>query len=691
MSDRQPLPLNEAADRIVDVWLEEVYGGLEPPDLTRRILAADSGRQRTIQDDKHRHQREDTLETDDQLPAVTVVSQSVRRRPRRIAPAISAAAALLLLAGTAFLAWQDDDLPSQRTRPSAKAPAGDSTKSPGNAELAAEIRHRSATEPQTAGDTIVDPVPWEKRSDSPLAQTTPHHATPPTPTPLPADDVSQTIDRLLTQSWQVAHLEPSPPAEASIWCRRVYLRILGRIPTVEELEHFLRQPAEKRRSDLVDHLLTSPNHADERADYWSTRWTNAFIGRTGGSKQRETGREQLTRYLATAIRENRPYDQIVYELMSANDTEAPLDTADHGAAGFWLVHYSADAVRVTDWATRVFWGQPLGCVRCHDQFDGPATQEEFWSLNAVLRTASLVRSKPPKIAARSGNALPEVFYERPDGRLAMAVPRLPDGSEPGDSLSRDPSRLRKVVARQFADSPHVARALVNRLWDHFLGFGFTRPIDDMAPPREVSHPELLDFLAGQLRAHDYDWRELVRWIVLSEPFGRSSRITPENEDDIPETGTPPFFTRYYARPLAPEAVYHSLTLVANPARKHDEMVAARKQWLGHWTESMETDDGSEHSLFKQGVQKSWRLMNDPLMQRATSSRERGFLRSVADSKLPAEQKISHLFLAALARRPTAKERKLALSLLEQHQADPAKALEDVWWALLNSNEFLSDH
>lgn len=684
------------ADQVLAVWLEEVFQGVEPPDLTPRILAASS----------EVASRDESGSGDDSAPeppSQVLVSPRTRRTVSRSRSAVglwSAVLAVSLAAALAVILWPGDhktarhavDDPSAEKLPSPRETAP-SLSPQDSAQSNPPVRHRSALSSDPAlpklGASSSDQQPHAVPEQPTTQQPDPVPAVSvPRVSPLPADAVLATIERLLAQRWQVASLRPSPAAEDSVWCRRAYLRILGRIPTIDELNDFLADQSPSRRNRLVDRLLDGEAYADERAQYWATFWANVFVGRTGGTKQGSGNRDALLEYLRQAVRDNRPYDRIVYELMSAEGTS---DRDAPNAAQFWLIHYTPDAIRITDWATRAFWGRSIGCMRCHDQINGPLRQDDFWSLNLVLRTADVRRGKSPRVVVRSQPGLPEVFFERPDGRLAMAVPRLPDGSAPDESLTRDLAALRRMVARQFAESPFVAEALVNRLWAHFLGFGFTRPVDDMLPPREISHPELLQFLAGQIRAHDYDWQELARWIVLSEPFGRSSRVTPDNESDVPETGVPPYFTRYYARPLAPEAVYQSLMLVAHPSADRQEQVAARKQWLRHWTQSLETDDGGEHSLFRQGVQKSWQLMNDPLMQRATNSREKGFLQDVAASPLPPEQKIAHLFLAALARQPTDKERTLALSLLKQHEDAPAEALEDIWWALLNSNEFLSDH
>ena len=685
MSD-QEFQLADPEDRLMDVWLEEVIGEQSPPDLVNRIL--------------EKYSQSDPATVSQSLPIELSKSPISRRKKKKTKELrIFVLVATLFLAALGGIAFWTQSQNSDRSTVAEQEKTNDSTtdnKKVIPEKPSSEGGGRENTlplDPLPVVDPIkpVDPIrPPVRVVDQPTKKTKPE-----LPEVLANREIINGIESRLAQHWTSAKIAPSQQAEDAAWCRRLYLRLLGRIPTVDELKQFTKLPKTDRRELLVDQLLASEMYQDERSEYWANFLVNTFIGRRGGTGEKLGDRSHLLTYVRDSLQASKPYDDMVYEMMSATGSSDPKSDEFNGAVNFWLVHYAPDSVQVTAHAAQVFWGESLGCVRCHDEIGGTGRQEDYWQFNPLMRTVRAQKDPQTgatKLVALGTDESPEVYFERPDGRLAMAQPRMPDQSKPGEELLSNPGGLRKEVARQWADSPRVATALVNRLWQHFLGFNFAQPTAelDAATP---NHNDVLQFLAGQLRAHDYQLESVIGWIVRSDAFGRSSQFGDSNQADSPESGSAPLFSRYYTRPLAPEAVYQSLALVASPAGKIDpaSLVKGRRQWLGKMIEQMNTDEGGEHSLFEQGVQKSWMLMNDPLMQRATNSTERGFLHRVATSDLPAEQKIEHLFLAAVSRKPTKTEQKRAQELLKQRNDQPELALEDIWWALLNSNEFLSDH
>ena len=669
------------AEHIIDTLLEEVLGEQSPPDLRSSII----GR----------------LEQD-QLAAGTrqEVTPPRRRTDRGTIPshwnvaAFATAVVVTFIAVAVWFAWQPADRPdpdmARADRPRSAPSAAPSV---------------SARQTEMPGDTERQPLPDVEvpfgsdtiaPSTAPSRHPQPDSKTDPAPKPWPESRIVAAIETHLRRAWQREGIEPSPEAGDSVWCRRLFIRLLGRIPTVDELQAFLAWPGGRRRAMLIDHLTTGATYRDEWIEHWSLYWTNVMIGRRGGLEGDRADREGMLAYWRAAVADNRPWNTIVTEILTAEGTGRPQRSDFDGAANFWLVHSTPNGIRATSQAARIFLGERIDCLRCHDRPDGEGRQEEYWALNPLFRTARVVSAGKGifRVVSRaSSSGKGDVFYERPDGRLAAAVPRFPDGREATDMLRRDPRQVRRELARQWTSSPRFARAAVNRLWFHFFGHGLARSVDDIGPGAPVDHPELLSFLADQFAAHGYDLRQLTRWIASSDAFGRSSRQIDGNERDMPERGGIAYFSRYYARPLAPEAVYQSLVLALQTQPKVDPtaMIHGRRQWVGRWTRRQATDEGGEISLFDGGVQQSLDMMNGPLIRRVTSADESRFLKQLATSSLPNESKAEHLFLAALARTPSTKERRAAVALLERDGADPTRALEDIWWALLNSNEFLLDH
>jgi hypothetical protein len=292
-----------------------------------------------------------------------------------------------------------------------------------------------------------------------------------------------------------------------------------------------------------------------------------------------------------------------------------------------------------------------------------------------------------------------VFFERPNGVAQMVFPSFlghppSELNTTADSSTGNQTILREQLAQLTSESPLLARTLVNRLWSHFLGFGFTPSVDDMGPHLAVSHPQLLSILSEQTESSNYDLKSLMKWIVLSDPFSRSSKYSTSNDIDSPELGDQPLFSRYYSRQLEPEEVYQSLLVLSGKKRSATmigQQQLAQRTWLGQFTKPMETDEGDETNSFDGAIQQSLVLMNGDLMKQATSITNTSVLGKIIQSPMPVTKKIDHLFLAAVARYPSTHEKQLILTLFAKPNVLPEQVFQDIWWALLNSNEFILDH
>jgi hypothetical protein len=202
-------------------------------------------------------------------------------------------------------------------------------------------------------------------------------------------------------------------------------------------------------------------------------------------------------------------------------------------------------------------------------------------------------------------------------------------------------------------------------------------------------------LAQEFKTRSYNQKELLRWILLSEPYGLSSKFNPKNKKDDPALGEKPMFSHFYLRQMRSEELYESL-LVATEAEKtqtsYEEQEATKRKWLDQFTLAFGTDDNEETTTFNGTIPQMLMMMNGDLINKATKTDQGSFLHRVAsDPKLPNAAKINYLYLAALARKPTAQEIALANELMDLRQGDPVAALQDVWWAILNSNEFILNH
>jgi hypothetical protein len=296
----------------------------------------------------------------------------------------------------------------------------------------------------------------------------------------------------------------------------------------------------------------------------------------------------------------------------------------------------------------------------------------------------------------------EIYYELRNGLKKVAYPVFVDGTEisqsgylPGKSENGEAygTNRRQELARLIKASPFMPKAIVNRMWAHFLGYGFTKPVDDLGEHNPPSHPELLDGLAEQFREQSFDLKELIRWIVLSKPYVLSSRVSAKNAKDDPTLGEKPKFSHFYLRQMRAEDLYESLlTATAADQSRAGEAAAKKKDdWLGQFIIAFGTDEGDDATTFNGSITQVLMMFNGDLVKVATSTGKGGFLDRVATAGGKNSAKIDALYLAALARKPSAKEVAAANKLIVDRKGDAIGALQDIWWAVLNSNEFIVNH
>jgi hypothetical protein len=353
-------------------------------------------------------------------------------------------------------------------------------------------------------------------------------------------------------------------------------------------------------------------------------------------------------------------------------------------------------------------GVQVRCTQCHNHPFNDWKQNQFWEFNAFFRQTRALRRfvagtddirfvelANEDFAGENNNPEEAVlFYELRNGLTKAAYPVFFDGSElPKSGYLSDVNR-REELAKWMAKSEYLPQTIVNRMWSHFLGYGFTKPIDDMGPHNAPTHPELLAELGSQFRENSFDLKQLIRWIVLSEPYALSSRMTPKNKKDDPLLGERPMFSHFYLRQMRAEELYQSL-LVATEADKTlsaEEQEKQKREWLGQFVIAFGTDDNEETTTFNGTIPQTLMMMNGALVKEACKTDKGSFLARVANNpKLSGKAKIDYLYRAALGRSPTNTERSLADQLAILRKGDPVAALQDVWWAVLNSNEFILNH
>jgi hypothetical protein len=493
------------------------------------------------------------------------------------------------------------------------------------------------------------------------------------------------LDQMLQEAWEGASIKPSPAASDSEFLRRAYLDVLGRNPTVKEALAFLESKDPGKRAKLVEYLLADPDYPKN----FGNIWTVTLIGRR--DRERMVDRTALRSWLRLQFAGNRPWDEVARELLTAKGSNK-----ENGAVNFALSHMEFGAVPLTSISTRVFLGQQIQCTQCHDHPSNDWKQADFWGINAFFKG---IRSREVKVTDATGAEVVDHVelgdeptdaystFDRRDGTIRIAFPTFLDGRK----ISQGKDVDRREALGKFITGPDnevFPKAFVNRMWGHFLGRGFVQPVDDFGDHNPPSHPELLDQLGADFKAGGYDIKNLIRWIMNSQAYNLTSSMIKENEKD--ET----LFSHMALKPMSPEQLFDSL-LTATAAHKAGggDQDSKRDQWMRQFIFAFATDEGEESSSFQGTIPQALMMMNGDLMEKAVGAQTGGFLRGVLEQATAQRRGapdifiINQIYLAALSRAPSTAELNAARGILRR-SPDPIPVMEDVFWALLNSNEFV---
>lgn len=513
-----------------------------------------------------------------------------------------------------------------------------------------------------------------------------------------ADPLIQFINEQITSTWEDNDVKPSPVADDAEWIRRVYLDIVGRIPNASEVDTFLNDKDAGKRSKKVDELLAHPDYVRNYTEVW----TNILIGRNTPDR---TSRLGMRKFLRESFARNRPWNEIVYEL-----TTAEGHFEENGAVNFILAQLQGNInseeyhVEATAKLTRIFLGMQVQCTQCHNHPFNEWKQNQFWEFNSFLRQTR--RQDHDKYDPESGQNVDDyselafrdfggpVYYEMRNGLIQVAYPKYFDIEISPDTPNRR-EELGKLMAYNDPNQT-VARAMVNRTWSQFMGYGFTRPVDDMGPHNPASHPELLDRLGDEFVKSGYDMKQLIRWICNTEAYNLGSRFNKDNEFDNPSAGEVPLFSHMYLKTMNAEQLYDSLLVATNAhqsgAGNYAQAEQQRERWLRDFLTIFGGNEEDEPTMFSGSIPQALLMMNGPLVEKAISAEKGGYLYNVlANPQFRSDNnKIQALFVSALGRIPSRYELSQMSSAI---RSNPNKlgGYQDLYWALLNSNEFIINH
>jgi hypothetical protein len=485
-----------------------------------------------------------------------------------------------------------------------------------------------------------------------------------------ARKLAERIDARIAAGWKAAGVRPAARADDAEFLRRVYLDIAGKIPPVSEARHFLGDQAADKRERLIESLLDGPAYVT----HFSTRWRLLLVPETESNLRQRAALPMLEEWLRRQLAKNVGFDQLVRALLVTPLDDPRRSPNDPSPRAFFLGRETKPEDLAAS-ATRLFLGVRLECAQCHNHPFAHWKREEFWSQAAFFASPE-----------RRDTAAATTLLTIP-GTQKVVHARFLGGTDVSPDAERSP---REVFADWVVrpDNPYFARAAVNRLWGHFFGAGLVNPVDDFTEANPPSHPELLDELAREFADHHFDVKFLIRALTLSNVYQLSGAAGES------ATGTPRLFSRMALKSLTPEQLFDSLaqaTGYREPTSTRQRLLESgtpRQQFLARFPRNENPTDPSA------SIPQALAMMNGPLVARLTDLAESRTLSAVANAPfMDTRERVETLFLAALTRKPLADEAARFVPYVDRGGAsgDYQGALADVFWALLNSGEFVLNH
>ena len=487
------------------------------------------------------------------------------------------------------------------------------------------------------------------------------------------------IDQLVYNKLHKLRIYPSDLCSDEVFLRRVYLDVIGAVPEVETISEFIADKTPNKRERAVDDLLSRK----EFTEMWVMKFAELLQIRTDDNNGVSYKSTLLYfNWIKDRIANNVPMDQIVRDLLTAKG-----GTFVSPATNYYQIE--RDNLKITENVAQVFMGMRIQCAQCHDHPFDQWTQDDYYSFASFFSQVGRKRAADPRES---------VIYNRNSGEINHPVhkkpmpPKFLGGETPEIKKGTD---RREVLADWLAspENPFFARNLANIVWSHFFGQGIIEPVDDVRISNPPSNPELLDQLASRFTEYQYDFRKLVRDVCTSRIYQLSTRTNPSNEDDLRN------FARAQLRRMRAEVLLDVISQVTKTKNKFQGLpLGARALQIadGRFSNYFLTTFGratretvcSCEVVMEPNLSQALHLLNgDVTNNRITQGR---IVQTMLKEGKDPEKVIDDLYLRCYSRKPRADEKANLLASLDGEDSVES-ALNDVFWALLNSKEFIFNH
>ena len=503
------------------------------------------------------------------------------------------------------------------------------------------------------------------------------------------------IDKRVIEQLRRLNLKPSKPSSDSEFIRRVYLDVVGMLPTPQETKAFLADTSETKRDDLIEKLLAQPGFVD----YWAYRLSDLFL--ISSKKLRPLALKAYYDWLRGEIEKITPWDQLVRQVIAAKG-----DTLKNGAANFYSIHQ--DPETMAENVSQAFMSLSINCAKCHNHPLEKWTNDQYYSFANLF---ARVRAKGWGGDARSGDGARTLFIAD-RGDLIQPRTGKPQPAAPldGQAIASDSTEDRREALADWLTSPenpYFTRSIANRVWANFFGRGIVEPVDDLRISNPASNEPLLQAISEHLAKNDYDLKSLMRLILRSETYRRSSTPLPENEGDQK------YYSRYYPRRLMAEVLQDAITSVTRVSPKYNRITLSDGSTEGtslyrEGTRALQLSDSAVTSYFLKTFGRNEREItcecersNKPSMVQVLHLSNGDTLNNNLRSKQSRVNTmitqsngdiIDEAYLLCLSRRPSDSERKRLQNIFEvAPETERRGVVEDLFWALMTSREFLFQH
>jgi len=501
------------------------------------------------------------------------------------------------------------------------------------------------------------------------------------------------IDEIFLNRWRELNIIPSAGISDDEFLRRLWIDCLGTLPSSEILAEHRADQAPGKRERWIERALSS----DSFVDYWTYKWSDLFLIRTGRLQQSAVW--AFNSSIRSAVRENWGWDRLTRSMLTANGS-----TLQNGLGNFFGIH--RDPAELAESVAVTFMGQSIGCAKCHNHPMDKWTQDQYWGFANIFGRIGL------KAGQTDGELVvcPLPLGDVPHLRTAKPVLPAPlDGSVLDASAGAD-RRVLFIHWLLAKDNKFFARTQVNRLWRHFFARGLVEPDDDMRQTNPSMLEPILARLAQEFQTAGHDNRAIMRLILKSSAYQLSSRPSSNNETEEL------FFSRYHPRRLQAEVLLDAYSQITRVPTAFESITPGggngTTRYAGYplGIRAIQLPDAAVSSPFldvfgrperlqacscerssETGIGQVLQIANGQLLNEKIT-KPNNIVDHWIKSHMTDPDLVTSLFRSALARDPNTEEMKSFLGRLNGAKAGMKREiLEDCLWALLTSNEFLLNH